>query len=277
MGDAAAIARLLADPDPGIASALRRQLVLKDEDPPGLREAVEELPDPAERSRAREARLEIGCERAGEKIIRGASEGMDLEDLTLLVARMEDPDADTACARKALDALADRVRAKVESATTARNRVLTIADFLGGDEHFEGNNTQEEFALGSSLPLVLERRRGLPIALSVVYMLVGKRVGIELFGVSAPLHFVVGAPVEEGTLYLDPFDRGRPLELDDLFRLLRELGVVSLRPEHVAPASTKAIVARMARNLNKFYASRPRSEARARRYARVAMALEDAL
>ncbi len=57
MSEAAAIAQLLADPDPGIATALRRQLIGREEDPPGLCDAVEALPDAGDRARAR-AQLE---------------------------------------------------------------------------------------------------------------------------------------------------------------------------------------------------------------------------
>ena len=64
------------------------------------------------------------------------------------------------------------------------------------------------------------------------------------------------------------------METEDAAAMLRGLGVV-FRPEHLAPATTKPIVARMARNLVAFHARRPRGETRARRYARVAMALEE--
>lgn len=278
MTEAAAIAQLLADPDPGIATSLRRQLMTRDEDPPGLRDAVEALPDAADRTRAREARLEVGRERAAERIIRRASSDgdMDLEPCAFDISRMEDPDTDVTTAQRALDAIAERARPRVAGGRDARGRVLALAIFLGHEEGFVGDRNEEEVPRCSSIPLVVERKRGLPIALSTVYLLVAQRVSVELFGVAAPLHFIVGGPVEGGTLFLDPFDRGRPMETEDAAAMLRGLGVV-FRPEHLAPASTKPIVARMARNLVAFYARRPRGETRARRYARVAMALEDSL
>src|SRR5581483_4523606 len=271
MTEAAAIAQLLADPDPGIATQLRKQLISRDEDPPGLRDAVEALPDAGDRARAREARLEVGRERAAERLIRRATDGPspDLEACSFEIARMEDPDADIATAQRALDALAERGRARLEAACDARSKLQTLAIFLGHEEGFSGDRNEEEVPRCSSLPLVLERKRGLPIALSTVYLLVAKRLGVELHGVAAPLHFIVGGPVEGGTLYLDAFDRGRPLEQEEAAAMLRGLGVV-FRPEHLAPTSTRPIVARMARNLVAHYARRPRGEARARRYARVA-------
>jgi regulator of sirC expression with transglutaminase-like and TPR domain len=278
VSEAAAIARLLADPDPGIATALRRQLAGRGEDPPGLREAIEELPDPVDRSRAREARLEVGRERAADRLIRRttASDEPDLEECALEIARMEDPDLDGAATRRTLDDLGERARPRIAAATGPRERLEALSAFLGGEEGFGGDRELPEDGSWSSLPCVLETKRGLPIVLSVVYLLVARRTGVELFGVGAPSHFLVGGPGGEDLLYLDPFDRGRVLDFPAAAGLLVSLGVV-FRPEHLAPTPVRPIVARMARNLARLYGRRPRGEARARRYVRVAMALEDAL
>src|SRR5579871_1273911 len=110
MGEVAAIARLLGDPDPGIATALRTQLANREQDPPGLREAIEALDDPHDRSRAREARLEIGRDRAAEALVRVSKPGIepDLETGAFEIARLEDPDTDCAAARSTLDDLGRR-------------------------------------------------------------------------------------------------------------------------------------------------------------------------
>jgi regulator of sirC expression with transglutaminase-like and TPR domain len=275
VSEADAVAQLLADPDPGIATSLRRQLVMREADPPGLREAVEALPDPLDRSRAREARLEIGRERAAERLLRlGAAPGeLDFEAGTFEIALMEDPDRDVALAREKLDALAKGATLVVPGGDP-RSRLIALSAFLGDAEGFSGDRSPDEVPRLSSLPDVLERRRGLPIALSAVYLCVARRIGVELYGVGAPLHFIVVGPTAAGPLYLDPFENGRPLEPGEAAAMLRRLGVV-FRPEHLAPTRNRAIVARMARNLVAFYANRPRAEHRARRYARVAMALEE--
>ncbi len=278
MSEAAAIARLLADPDPGIATALRRQLAQRGEDPPGLREAIEELLDPVDRSRARDARLEVGRERAADRVIRRAmaSDEPDLEECALEIARLEDPDLDADATRRTLDDLGERARPRIAAASSPRERLEALATFLGDEEGFEGDRELPEEGSWSSLPCVLETRRGLPIALSLVYLLVARRAGVELFGVGAPSHFMVGGPDEDDVLFLDPFDRGRLLDPSGAANLLVSLGVV-FRPEHLAPTPVRPIVARMARNLARLHGRRPRGETRARRYVRVAMALEDAL
>ena len=295
MSEHAALAQLLADPDPGIANALRKQLAEREADPPGLRDAIESLADAGDRARARAARVEAGRERAAAKLVRLAETPDDpgtpggssalLEEGALEIARLEDPDVDCAAAVRALDDLARRAReaVAVDAArahqlanpprTLAEQRLLALSRFLGETEGFEGDRDEQSLPRSSSLPEVLVTRRGLPIALSVVYLLVARRIDVELHGVGAPLHFLVGAPVGTRHLYVDPFARGRPLETDGVAALLRRMGVV-FRPEHLAATGPRAILARMARNLVSFHARRPRGETRARRCARVAVAFE---
>jgi len=286
--EAQAIARLLADPDPGIAASLRGQLAKRADDPPGLRDAVEALEDPADRARAREARLEVGRDRAAERLVKLGAEGEPaLEDGVFEVARLEDPDADVAGARQKLDALAERLRALLDGSAPAapllgqpagplgpRQRLTVLAWFLGEQEGFEGDREDYEAPRNSVLPVVLERKRGLPIALSVVYLLVAARAGVELHGVGAPVHFMVGGATETKPLYLDPFHKGRLLEPADVAEFLRGLNV-AFRPEHLAPTGPRRILARMIRNLVAYYAKKPRGETRARRLHRVALALEE--
>jgi regulator of sirC expression with transglutaminase-like and TPR domain len=291
VSEIASIARLLADPDPGVVVALRRQLALRDDDPPGLRDAIEALADPADRARAREARLEVGRERAAERLVRLATSlgdagekrrarrrRLDLEEGAFEIARLEDPDADVAAARRALDELGARARARIAAerpGRRSRERLVLLARLLGGDEGFVGDREEANMPRNTSLAEVLERKRGLPIALSVVYLLVGARAGVALFGVGAPLHFLVGGQTEDGPLYLDPFAKGRLLGAREVGAMLALMGV-SFRPEQLAPTPVREILARMARNLVAFYARRARGEARAQRYARLAIALEPA-
>jgi regulator of sirC expression with transglutaminase-like and TPR domain len=283
-----AIARLLADPDPGIATALRRQLALRPEDPAGLREAVEALEDPLDRARARDARLEVGRERAQDRLLRLAG-GADpsLEEGAFEISRLEDPDTDVAGARRKLDELASKLRGLLEGdpetlaplvaaprgPTGRREKISVLAWFLAEREGFEGEREEYDSPRNSILPEVLARKRGLPIALSVVYLLVAARAGIELFGVGAPLHFLVGGPTETRPLYLDPFHKGRILEAEAVADFLRGLDV-AFRPEHLAPTASRKILARMARNLVAYHARKPRGETRARRLQRIALAFE---
>jgi regulator of sirC expression with transglutaminase-like and TPR domain len=104
---------------------------------------------------------------------------------------------------------------------------------------------------------VLERRTGIPITLCVIYMELGRKIGLPLQGVSFPGHFLVKCAVPEGAVVLDPYSGGISLGLADLQKRLREVrgGEVSraIVAELLVSASNKEIVVRLLRNLKAIY------------------------
>ena len=127
-------------------------------------------------------------------------EPVDLGLACALMAVEAYPGADPAVAVAALDALADRV----PDAGPAPDRLRTV---LGG--HRGGPEDYDQLA-ASLLPDVLQRRRGLPILLSVVWLEVAKRVQIPAYGIGLPGHFVVGVGDPDGHhVVVDPFTGGR--------------------------------------------------------------------
>ena len=104
---------------------------------------------------------------------------------------------------------------------------------------------------------MLDRRLGIPITLSVVYLEVGRRAGLNLFGVSFPTHFLVKAVDERGELIIDPFDGGTILDLDEIRARLTQIygQPVELHPAMLKAVGARHILARMLRNLKIIYAS----------------------
>jgi regulator of sirC expression with transglutaminase-like and TPR domain len=109
----------------------------------------------------------------------------------------------------------DRLGSEVESIArdTASEETAALAEVLGGRHGFEGDREQYDDPDNSMLDLVLERRRGLPILLSVVYVEVARRAGIALAGVGLPGHYVVGHFGHVPPILLDPFGRGAAVEV----------------------------------------------------------------
>jgi len=108
---------------------------------------------------------------------------------------------------------------------------------------------------------VIERRVGIPISLAVLYIEIGRRIGLPLEGVSFPAHFLVKCVLREGTIVLDPYARGASLAIEDLQKRLKPLSNgIELDPAVVtrllAAASPKDILARMLRNLCAIYRKR---------------------
>src|SRR3954454_12897683 len=137
-----------------------------------------------------------------------------LDRLALAVAaEFREVDADGALA--VLDALGAEIAEAVASVRpTPLLQVAACAHVLGGVHGFEGDTDEYDRADNSMLDLVLERRRGLPILLSVVYVETARRAGVDVRGVGLPGHFVVGHFGQMPPLLLDPFRGGAMIETD---------------------------------------------------------------
>lgn len=133
-------------------------------------------------------------------------------DLLALALAAEFRDVDAAGALSELDALgADLTRLAGQTGDGPDELAGACRTLLGGTHGFTGNRREYDHPDNSMLDLVLARRRGLPILLSVVYVEVGRRAGIPLAGVGLPGHFVVGHFGADPPVLLDPFAGGEPV------------------------------------------------------------------
>jgi regulator of sirC expression with transglutaminase-like and TPR domain len=163
-----------------------------------------------------------------------------VEELALaLAAELRETDRDGALAR--LDRLGQElaVLASGDPATEA----IACAELLGGLHGLAGDREEYDHPRNSMLDVVLERGRGLPIALSVVYVAAARRAGIALGGVGLPGHFVVAHFGASPPLVLDPFGGGTLVEVQAPARLVR-------------PWSAHETALRMLNNLVPAYARR---------------------
>ena len=145
-----------------------------------------------------------------------------------------------------LDAVAGSVRAHMPAVGGLRAMGEVLFDnlrFRAGDLH----NPEHHF-----LPGVLERRRGIPIALAAVYILVGRRVGLPVYGVAMPDHFLALYAEADQPAYVDCFNQGQVYRYETLSRILTRRGVTV--PDRVlAPCTTRVILFRMLNNLERLY------------------------
>jgi len=138
----------------------------------------------------------------------------------------------------------------------ARQQTVPVIQALGEfwrNEGFHGNTQDYYSDRNSYIPDVLERRTGLPIALSVVYLALARRAGLHAEGVGLPGHFIVRVRIArtEGAQYvlIDPFHGARSLDLKDCRQHVEAMGQPFVAEEHLKPTSTRDILARMCNNL----------------------------
>ena len=185
---------------------------------------------------------------------------IDLAEGALLIARTAYPELDVPVQLARLEQLGATLAGRLDPGLAAPERVVTLNRYLFDELGFRPNVDDYYDPRNSFLNDVLERRLGIPITLSVVYMAIGRRVGLPLQGVSFPGHFLVRCPLEQGLLVLDPFLGGMSLTLKDLQQRLREARGSEVPPGAIAgqlaPARHRDILARMLRNLKSIYLSR---------------------
>jgi len=184
-----------------------------------------------------------------------AREDFQLDHAALLIGAWDFPERDLETYREMLDGIANRIRPDVARAPNGIARARAISDWLFDRLGYTGNTDDYYDPKNSFLAEVIDRRTGIPISLSVLYLEVARRVGVLAQGVNFPGHFLVRAAIEDAWLFLDPYSRGAVLTPADLENLLRKTTTPTavLEPSVIAAASKRQIVARMLVNLAGIY------------------------
>jgi regulator of sirC expression with transglutaminase-like and TPR domain len=188
----------------------------------------------------------------------GRRTDVDLLSAALELARDATPGLDERPVREWVEQRANELITPLACARTEEDAIREIGRCLAERHGVRGRDDSYEHPESSFVNCVIERRSGIPISLSVLYMAVAERAGWPLAGVSAPRHFLMRYEGQGGPLFVDAFDGGRVLSLDEcLVRAEANSGM----PREVLlpmlePASTRAIVIRMLNNLKGLYARR---------------------
>jgi regulator of sirC expression with transglutaminase-like and TPR domain len=172
----------------------------------------------------------------------------ELETGALLLARTVTPLLDAGACCASLDQMAARCRELIVEPSSAREKCRILNRVLFHEWGFHGNVEHYTDPRNSFLDQVLERRTGIPLSLSVVYLLVAERLGIELEPVGLPGHFIVGCFVDDLPFFIDPFDRGVFRDAEEIFDLLRANNIVP-KPTDLAPTPVREVLCRSCRNL----------------------------
>lgn len=180
---------------------------------------------------------------------------------TLLIASDEYPDLDVAAYESICSGYERELAPVVEALAEPQAKLARINRYLFDELGFTGNQNDYYDPRNSYLNDVLDRKLGIPISLGVVQMELARRMGVPLEGVSFPGHFLVRLPVDGGLLVLDPYHKGRSIDAQELkLRARPHLGGNDLDDQQLlqilSPASHRAILTRMLRNLKGLYAER---------------------
>lgn len=146
--------------------------------------------------------------------------------------------------RALLDDWGEEVSRRMSGVLTKADRVRVLAEFLGREMRLRGNDDDYYSIDNSLLPRVVETRLGIPISLTLVYMLVAKRAGLQVDGVGLPGHFLA----RHEDIFFDPFHGGRRIGLDECGALMEQQNLV-LTPAHLQPTTPRQMLVRMLTNI----------------------------
>jgi regulator of sirC expression with transglutaminase-like and TPR domain len=191
------------------------------------------------------------------QIICGPEQEINLAEGALAIASHAYAELDITGYLARLDKLGGDLNSRLGPDSTTAERLRGLNDYLFFELGFGPNSENYYDPRNSFLNEVLERRLGIPITLSLLYMEIGQRIGLELHGISFPGHFLVKCAMADGVVVLDPYSRGVSLSMTDLQDRLREHqgGEVSraIVAGLLVAAGKKDILGRMLRNLKNIY------------------------
>ncbi|MBI5034114.1 MAG: transglutaminase family protein [Chloroflexi bacterium] len=190
-----------------------------------------------------------------ETLVRQPDDKIDLAQAALIIAADEYPDLDVSHSLGVLDAMADQLRPRFDISVPTIDQVSLLNDHVFGTLNFRGNRDVYYDPRNSYLNDVLDRRLGIPITLSVVYMEIGRRLGCPISGVAMPGHFVVKWRTDDTLIFIDPFNEGQIIGQFALPMAMNtnEQRAMMARLRWLESAGTKQILARMLSNLHSIF------------------------
>lgn len=252
--DIAAFLRLLVEEQGPVEAVLRKELRrLIHEDPAALERGILNS-DLTVIRKTRLLQREIRWEELEERMRRYASgpDPLDLEEGVFLLSTFEFPDLQRPAIADTLDQMARELSEAVRRAVNTREVNLLLSRYLFERQGFKPNVLHYYDTENSYFNRVLEKRTGIPITLSCLYLFLAKRLDLKMDGVGLPGHFIVRLRGGEESILISPFDKGKVLSLEDCRQIVLNQGI-AYDPKYLNPATSRMILARMVANLLRIY------------------------
>lgn len=177
-----------------------------------------------------------------------------LERALYLIAKPLYPEVDFAFIESQLNELANELGMRIAAVEDPFEIVHRVNDFFLNEMGFAGNSKDYYNPDNSILHRVLRTRRGIPISLGIIYLLVGRRLNLPMFGVGAPAHFLVKFVLEGKEIFVDVFNNGRIMSWKDAEEFISDLGF-SFEPRFLKNSSDIEMLARTCRNMARAFSA----------------------
>ena len=261
-GEQEALVNLLADEDPAVYRAVKKRILACGPDSdrwlrphalsndPILRRHVRDVRGCFHRQHADNQFLSF-CLRHGEEFAP--------EPGAWLLAKTAYPDINVEAYEALLDGYAAELRERIDFDLPSDKILTAINRYLFKELGFSGNEVNYYEADNSYLNRVLDRRTGNPITLSLLYMLLAKRLQLPIVGIGLPGHFICRYQSTAGEFYVDPFNGGQLLTKADCVQFLQR-GNHSLSDDFLAPVTARRMFLRICSSLHQIYSEQANTE-----------------
>lgn len=183
-----------------------------------------------------------------ELLEKGVNNRRDLEHAVLALSRFGNPTLRVEEYRRRLDRFAEQVYAEIAFLPSDNEKMRMLLRFVFTELRFRGDSRNYHHTDNAYLDRVIDRRKGLPISLSLIVIFLARRLELPFFGVNMPIHFMLIFEGETGDTYIDPFDGGTIVSMDQCYYFLKKNGIEP-KTEHLQKTPEDEILVRCIRNL----------------------------
>jgi regulator of sirC expression with transglutaminase-like and TPR domain len=193
-----------------------------------------------------------------QSLLAGEDKNIPLGEVALLIAHHLAPDTEVALYLKKMRTMQAELARSVSPQDSAEKKISALNAYLFEEMEYQGNELDYYNPWNSFLSAVIDSKAGIPITLSILYMELGRSIGLDLHGVNFPGHFLVMLTGEKKRLVLNAFNNGEAVNDDDLRSFIAAAqggaaGAAANLDELIQPASHRDILLRLLRNLKKIY------------------------
>ncbi|MEX0778938.1 MAG: transglutaminase-like domain-containing protein [Balneolales bacterium] len=172
----------------------------------------------------------------------------DLENGILLLSRFDNPTLRIDLYKRKLDRLASQIENDVQFAASPRDQMKILLKLIFEKKKFTGSTDEFFDPANSFIHKVIDRKKGIPISLALVVLFVANRLKLPFEGVNMPMHFLLKFDMEGEKIYIDPFNDGSVISVDQCLFFLKKSGIKP-SASHFDAASNVEMLSRTIRNL----------------------------
>jgi regulator of sirC expression with transglutaminase-like and TPR domain len=183
-----------------------------------------------------------------------------LSRAALYIAQIEYPELEIDRYLGILEIMATDIATRLPKTRYPLKVIQIINEYLYLELQFSGNENDYYNPSNSFLNDVLDRRTGIPITLALVYLEIAKQINFPMVGIGMPGHFLIRPDFEDSEIFVDAFDQGEILFVEDCRQKLMNIyqqNIPVIPPEIIQPVTNKQILLRMLNNLQSIYLNQP--------------------